>query len=166
MRSGPRGSRRSVNRGAHRPAIEPRKFPILGADAVHFAEGNTSRARHRERDQRPPHAVKIREYQMSGSERTRIFGHVPVGARPMVDIRSRRARRARRAVFSARITFGRGAARIGCAVPRSARLIVPGSWMNSRAPTASMHGMSSANFGRRNIPTFAISKASSFSGNR
>ena len=27
--------------GAHRPAIEPRKIPILGADAVHLAEGHT-----------------------------------------------------------------------------------------------------------------------------
>jgi hypothetical protein len=27
--------------GAHRPAIEPRKIPILGADAVQMAEGNT-----------------------------------------------------------------------------------------------------------------------------
>ena len=43
MRRCPRGPRRSVDRGTHRPAIEPRKFPILDADAVHFAEGNTSR---------------------------------------------------------------------------------------------------------------------------
>ena len=42
MRSGPRGSRRSVDRGAHRPAIEPRKSLILGADTVHMVEGNTS----------------------------------------------------------------------------------------------------------------------------
>src|SRR5260221_3249730 len=42
MRSGPRGPRRSVDRGAHRPAIEPRKSPILGADTVHMVEGNTS----------------------------------------------------------------------------------------------------------------------------
>jgi hypothetical protein len=28
-------------RGARRPAIEPRKFPILGADTVHMVEGNT-----------------------------------------------------------------------------------------------------------------------------
>jgi hypothetical protein len=42
MRSDPRGSRRSVDRGAHRPAIEPRKSPILGADTVHMVEGNTS----------------------------------------------------------------------------------------------------------------------------
>src|SRR6476660_2253367 len=42
MRSGPRGSRRSVDRGAHSPAIEPRKSPILGADTVHMVEGNTS----------------------------------------------------------------------------------------------------------------------------
>ena len=41
MRSCPRGSRRSVDRGAHRPAIEQRKIPILGADAVQMAEGNT-----------------------------------------------------------------------------------------------------------------------------
>src|SRR6516164_2115251 len=43
MRSCPRGLRRSVDRGAHRPAIEPRKSLILGADAVQIAEGNTSR---------------------------------------------------------------------------------------------------------------------------
>jgi len=42
MRSGPRGSRRSVDRGEHRPAIEPRKSLILGADTVHMVEGNTS----------------------------------------------------------------------------------------------------------------------------
>src|ERR1700730_9674641 len=41
MRGCPRGPRRSVDRGAHRPAIEPRKFPILGADTVHMVEGNT-----------------------------------------------------------------------------------------------------------------------------
>jgi len=41
-RSCPRGLRRSVDRGVYRPAIEPRKSPILGADAVHKAEGNTS----------------------------------------------------------------------------------------------------------------------------
>src|SRR5258708_33929947 len=60
MRGGPRGSRRSVDRGAHRPAIEPRKFPILGADTVHMAEGNTSgrviaSARTTRRGQRPWH---------------------------------------------------------------------------------------------------------------
>jgi len=42
MRSGPRGPRRSVDRGAHRPAIEPRRSLILGADAVHKVEGNMS----------------------------------------------------------------------------------------------------------------------------
>src|SRR4029077_8047909 len=41
MRGCPGGPRRSVDRGAHRPAIEPRKFPILGADTVHMVEGNT-----------------------------------------------------------------------------------------------------------------------------
>src|SRR5215469_769874 len=60
MRSCPRGFRRSVDRGAHRPAIEPRKSPILGADAVHMAEGNTSgrviaSARTTQRGQRPWH---------------------------------------------------------------------------------------------------------------
>jgi hypothetical protein len=60
MRSCPRGFRRSVDRGAHRPAIEPRKSPFLGADAVHMAEGNTSRrviasARTTRRGQRPWH---------------------------------------------------------------------------------------------------------------
>jgi len=42
MRSCPRGFRRSVDRGAHRPAIEPRKIPILGADAVQMAEGKAT----------------------------------------------------------------------------------------------------------------------------
>src|SRR5207244_9304038 len=60
MRSCPRGSRRSVDRGAHRPAIEPRKLPILGADTVHIVEGNTSgsviaSARGTRRGQRPWH---------------------------------------------------------------------------------------------------------------
>ena len=60
MRSCPRGFRRSVDRGAHRPAIEPRKIPIPGADAVHLAEGNTSgrdiaSARTTRRGQRPWH---------------------------------------------------------------------------------------------------------------
>ena len=62
MRSGPRGPRRSVDRGAHRPAIEPRKFPIPGADTVHIVEGNTSRrviasARTTRRGQRPWHVL-------------------------------------------------------------------------------------------------------------
>ena len=44
--------------------IEPRKFPILGADAVHFAEGNTSRraiasARTARRGQRPWHVQTL-----------------------------------------------------------------------------------------------------------
>src|SRR6516164_3394688 len=60
MRSCPRGPRRSVDRGAHRPAIEPRKFPILGADTVQMVEGNTSgcdsaSARTTRRGQRPWH---------------------------------------------------------------------------------------------------------------
>src|SRR5246127_3949639 len=64
MRSCPRGSRRSVDRGAHRPAIEPRKSPILGADAVQMAEGNTSRrviasARTTRRGQRPWHVQTL-----------------------------------------------------------------------------------------------------------
>ena len=64
MRSGPRGPRRSVDRGAHRPAIEPRKSPILGADAVHMAEGNTSRrviasVRTTRRGQRPWHVQTL-----------------------------------------------------------------------------------------------------------
>ena len=42
MRSGPRGPRRSVDRGVHSPAIEPRKSLILGADTVHMVEGNMS----------------------------------------------------------------------------------------------------------------------------
>src|SRR6266481_3440223 len=64
MRSCPRGFRRSVDRGAHRPAIEPRKIPILGADAVHLAEGNTSgrviaSARTTRRGQRPWHVQTL-----------------------------------------------------------------------------------------------------------
>src|SRR6202162_3447211 len=60
MRSGPRGPRRSVDRGAHRPAIEPRKFPILGADTVQIVEGNMSgrviaSVRTTRRGQRPWH---------------------------------------------------------------------------------------------------------------
>src|SRR5258708_8275291 len=64
MRSGPRGFRRSVDRGAHRPAIEPRKIPILGADAVQMAEGNTSgrviaSVRTTRRGQRPWHVQTL-----------------------------------------------------------------------------------------------------------
>ena len=45
-------------RGARRPAIEPRKFPILAADTVHLMEGNTlgrdsASARATRRGQRP-----------------------------------------------------------------------------------------------------------------
>jgi hypothetical protein len=36
------GRRRSVGRGEHRPAIEPRKV-ISGADTVSYVEGNTDR---------------------------------------------------------------------------------------------------------------------------
>src|SRR5258708_9374742 len=64
MRSGPRGLRRSVDRGAHRPAIEPRKIPILGADAVQMAEGNTfgrviASVRTTRRGQRPWHVPTL-----------------------------------------------------------------------------------------------------------
>jgi hypothetical protein len=50
--------------GAHRPAIEARKSPLLGADAVHLAEGNTSRrviasARTTRRGQRPWHVQTL-----------------------------------------------------------------------------------------------------------
>ena len=50
--------------GAHRPAIEPRKIPNLGADAVHLAEGNTSgrviaSARTTRRGQRPWHVQTL-----------------------------------------------------------------------------------------------------------
>src|SRR3984893_6060361 len=60
MRGCPRGPHRSVDRGAHRPAIEPRKFPILGADTVHMVEGNilgrvSASARTTWRGQRPWH---------------------------------------------------------------------------------------------------------------
>ena len=43
MRSCLRGLRRSVDRGLHRPAIEPRKFPHPGTDVVPLTEGNTDR---------------------------------------------------------------------------------------------------------------------------
>ena len=64
MRIGPRGPGRSVDRGEHRPAIEPRKGPIPGADAVHKAEGNTSRrviasAGTTRRGQRPWHVQTL-----------------------------------------------------------------------------------------------------------
>jgi hypothetical protein len=50
--------------GAHRPAIEPRKIPILGADAVQMAEGNTfgrviASARTTRRGQRPWHVQTL-----------------------------------------------------------------------------------------------------------
>ena len=41
VRRHPRGCRRSVGRGTYRPAIEPRQYFVLGADAVPKAEGNT-----------------------------------------------------------------------------------------------------------------------------
>src|SRR4051812_11295794 len=41
MRVWPRGQRRSVDRGTHRPAIEPRKSVFPGADVVNWTEGNT-----------------------------------------------------------------------------------------------------------------------------
>jgi len=64
MRSCSWGLRRSVDRGTHRPAIEPRKSPILGADAVHKAEGNISgrviaSARMTRRGQRPWHVQTL-----------------------------------------------------------------------------------------------------------
>ena len=64
MRSCPRGFRRSVDRGAHRPAIEPREIPILGADVVQMAEGNTfgrviASARTTRRGQRPWHVQTL-----------------------------------------------------------------------------------------------------------
>ena len=40
---GPRGPGRSVGRGRHRPAIEPRKVIVPGADAFVTAEGNMGR---------------------------------------------------------------------------------------------------------------------------
>jgi hypothetical protein len=55
---------RSVDRGARRPAIEPRKFPILGADTVHMVEGNilgrvSASARTTRRGQRPWHVQTL-----------------------------------------------------------------------------------------------------------
>ena len=43
MRRFSRGDRRSVDRGTHRPAIEPRKNETPDADAVTRVEGNTVR---------------------------------------------------------------------------------------------------------------------------
>jgi len=48
----------------HRPAIEPRKIPILGADTVQIVEGNTSgrdsaSARTTRRGQRPWHVQTL-----------------------------------------------------------------------------------------------------------
>src|SRR5713101_5051178 len=42
MRRRPARAWRSVDRGARRPAIEPRKRLVQGADVVHAAEGNTA----------------------------------------------------------------------------------------------------------------------------
>ena len=53
MRRCPRGPRRSVDRGTHRPAIEPRKFPIPGADAVRFCGRQHVPTRHCERRDDP-----------------------------------------------------------------------------------------------------------------
>ena len=39
MRWYPRGCRRSVDRGAHRPAIEPQNLKVPGADVFVFTEG-------------------------------------------------------------------------------------------------------------------------------
>ena len=63
---GPRGSRRSVGRGAHRPAIEPRKAIFPGADAFATAEGETggranASARPARRGRRPWHVRKLFE---------------------------------------------------------------------------------------------------------
>jgi hypothetical protein len=43
VRAYPRGYARSVGRGMCRPAIEPRKTSLQGADVVHMTEGNTKR---------------------------------------------------------------------------------------------------------------------------
>lgn len=48
MRGCPRGHRRSVDRGVHRPAIEPRKNEHPDADAVTRVEGNMRGGRQRE----------------------------------------------------------------------------------------------------------------------
>ncbi len=76
MRSGLRGPRRSVDRGAHRPAIEPRKSLVLCADAVHKVEGNMSgrdsaSVRTTRRGQRPWHVQTLlaREPGDLGSDR-------------------------------------------------------------------------------------------------
>ena len=76
MRRSLRGLRRSVDRGAHRPAIEPRKSLILGADAVHKVEGNmcgrdSASVRTTRRGQRPWHVQTLlaREPGDLGSDR-------------------------------------------------------------------------------------------------
>jgi hypothetical protein len=61
---GPRGSWRSVGRGTHRPAIEPRKVIVPGADAFVTAEGNMGRGdiaspRSARRGRRPWHVRKL-----------------------------------------------------------------------------------------------------------
>src|SRR5215510_15301050 len=48
MRGCPRGQQRSVDRGARRPAIEPRKYPRPGRDVVPLTEGKYGWARYRE----------------------------------------------------------------------------------------------------------------------
>ena len=62
--SEPRGSGRSVGRGTHRPAIEPRKVIVPGADAFVTAEGHTSGGdlaslRLARRGRRPWHVRKL-----------------------------------------------------------------------------------------------------------
>src|SRR5215468_3366176 len=81
MRSCPRGFRRSVDRGEHRPAIEPRKSPILGADAVQIAEGDTSRrviasARTTRGGQRPWHVQTLRAWELG--DRLRLPAPAPL----------------------------------------------------------------------------------------
>ena len=62
--TGPRGPGRSVGRGTHRPAIEPRKVIVSGADAFVTAEGDMGRSDvaslcSARRGRRPWHARKL-----------------------------------------------------------------------------------------------------------
>ena len=101
IRTGPRAMRRrperawrSVGRGMHRPAIEPRNPIVLGADAVQEAEGNTVRraiasARPARRGRRPWHVQKFlaREPRDLVADRLRVTAAARVGK---VRSRSRR----------------------------------------------------------------------------
>jgi hypothetical protein len=86
VRACPRGQVRSVGRGAHRPAIEPRKVMIPDADAVVTAEGKTGEARFRERPpvrrgRRPWHVRKPSVFREPGDL---VFGRAALPPRRSV----------------------------------------------------------------------------------